>query len=120
MEEHYYHISHWGYGKDEGKVLRVTTICTLSAGNMTLARGVSICCPLDRHNRKWGNMIARGRAYKALKKQTNSSPIREELKELIKLPFQYKCMYLPDDNKGIQIKVNLKGSSTLMEYASSH
>jgi len=59
---------------------RKVTICTLAiphdvsqieedfseVENEVVAAGVAICNPKDQYNRKKGNMIARGRAYKAL------------------------------------------------------
>ena len=68
------------------------TCCLITGDNAEiLARGVSICCTLDQYNRKFGNMIAKGRADKALRIRNTSSPIRPEFARFY--PYRYKSQY---------------------------
>lgn len=54
----------------------IVTECILIRNERVVAFGLSFCAPNDQYDRKKGNRIARGRAYKAYEKQVCISPIR--------------------------------------------
>jgi len=73
------------------------TNCILKEDEVLRAEGISICSCSDQYDRKLGNTIARGRAYKALSLRRNYNPIRENLRKELFTPFSNKGLYYPDN-----------------------
>ncbi len=69
------------------------TICCIEEGGMVVSRGISICSCSDQYNKRLGNRIARGRAYKAANRGQNSNHIRDKIYYIA--PFNYKCEFMP-------------------------
>jgi len=86
-------INHREMGSNPSKPYRVT-FCELLEDGYRKAIGISICSPSDQYNRKLGNTIARGRAYKALSLKKCISPSRIELVTNLGLCFYEKGVYI--------------------------
>jgi len=71
-----------------------------TSAESVVAQGISIRNPLDQYNRKRGNTIARGRAYKALRRGKSSGRISPRIKANVGEVFftlgvpEYKCYIL--------------------------
>jgi hypothetical protein len=99
IQEVYHHKKILGY--------RVT-VCELINGNgEAVAVGVSFCSPLDTYKRKWGNMIARGRAFKALSRGRCSNPVRPKLRPIAPFPFKCVCVDGHEEHNFKDIKIIL-------------
>jgi hypothetical protein len=85
-----------------------TTVCLLKKDNECVARGISICSPLDQFEKSTGRAKAFGRALKAFIKENTDCLIlidrlvrkyngRYELEQLLKThhTFLWKSSYLP-------------------------
>ena len=73
----------------------VTTCVIKDKEGKKLVGGISICSPKDQYNRKKGNMIARGRAYKALERKQDSCPVIGKTGKI--LGIKYLSAYLSPD-----------------------
>ncbi len=78
------------------------TICLLIQDGQCVARGVSICSPLDQFVKRTGRAMALGRAMQALKHRTHNGLIEESrrvhyhlglLDALVR--FGHKSIYMP-------------------------
>ena len=54
---------------------KVVTVCLIALKGEAIARGVSICSPMDCFNKRTGRAIALGRAMKALHHQKRMEPV---------------------------------------------
>ena len=74
----------------------VLTECRIVEGyplSIIKSVGISICCPKDQYNRKLGNIIARGRAIKALAEKKSINPLNEKLADIT--GYEYSGIYNP-------------------------
>lgn len=84
----------------------VVTVCLLRDSVGNTAKGYAICSKMDSFDNKKGKVIAEQRAIKALKEQSDSSPVNywKALKNLEELPIsdvfpesglEIKCQFNP-------------------------
>lgn len=77
------YVHTWGHLR--GKPRKVTR-CLLIQEGVIRAEGISICNPKDQYKRKLGNMIACGRAWKALEEGSPIKGIIEGLEICLEYP----------------------------------
>lgn len=78
------------------------TVCLVLRKGTVVARGVSICSPLDHFHRSFGRAVARGRALRAVRKERDTGAI-ERRTDSITNPaltwawsiFPYKSSWMP-------------------------
>jgi len=90
------------YMKLEGSVISTVLLCNKKS-NEVVARGITICSPLDQFNKKQGRVMARGRAIKAAVRKDNCDAIQGssgisnvDVVVGVAAVFGYKSAYKPE------------------------